>query len=72
VGTVRRGFVAQGDAYTASTFQFEARYPEAELYAQDTWKVKKNLTVDLDFVGRRVFRPPIPQSRMLIPNQPRS
>ena len=47
VGQIDRGFVDQGDQWTKSTFLFDTRYPEYEFYAQDTWKVRPNLTVDL-------------------------
>ena len=47
VGQIDRGFVAQGDQWAKSTFLFDTRYPEYEFYAQDTWKVRPNLTVDL-------------------------
>ena len=47
VGQIDRGFVAQGNQWTKSPFQFDTRYPEYEFYAQDTWKVRPNLTVDV-------------------------
>ena len=47
VGQIDRGFVNQGDQWTKSTFHFDTRYPEYEFYAQDTWKVRPNLTVDI-------------------------
>src|SRR5205823_4627936 len=47
VGQFDRGFVANGDQWTKSTFQFDTRYPEYEFYAQDTWKARPNLTIDI-------------------------
>ena len=49
VGSISQGFVQQGDGYApgGTPFNFEARYPEIDFYAQDTWKPRSNLTVDL-------------------------
>ena len=48
-GTLTQGFVQQGDAYGpgGTLFDFEADYPEIDFYAQDTWKPRSNVTVDL-------------------------
>ena len=45
IGQIDRGFVAKGDQWAKSTFLFDTRYPEYEFYGQDTWKLRKNLTV---------------------------
>ncbi|HEX8458890.1 MAG TPA: TonB-dependent receptor [Pyrinomonadaceae bacterium] len=50
IGNVGQGFVASSDtAFGAagSRFPFDARYPEYDFYAQDTWKIRPNLTFDL-------------------------
>lgn len=49
VGNISQGFVQRGDAYApgGTLFDFQADYPEADLYAQDTWKPRPNLTIDL-------------------------
>ena len=46
VGQARQGFVAQGNQFVRGTFNFDARYYEYDFYFQDTWKVRKNLTID--------------------------
>jgi hypothetical protein len=48
VGSVSQAFVAAGDRYGApgTRFDFDARYPEYDFYAQDTWKMRPNLTLD--------------------------
>jgi len=46
VGQARQGFVAQGNQFVRGTFKFDARYYEYDFYFQDTWKVRKNLTID--------------------------
>ena len=48
VGSVSQAFVAAGDQYgpPGTRFLFDARYPEHDLYAQDTWKIRPNLTLD--------------------------
>ena len=49
VGTLTQGFVQQGNAYGpgGTLFNFIADYPELDFYAQDTWKPRSNVTVDL-------------------------
>ena len=70
VGQIDRGFVAQGDQWTKSTFLFDTRYPEYEFYAQDTWKVRPNLTVDLGLRYEIRLSPNTPTNNILVPNQP--
>ncbi len=49
VGRIAQSFVQQGDAYApgGTLFNFKADYPEIDFYAQDVWKPRSNLTVDL-------------------------
>ena len=49
VGNISQGFVQKGDSYApgGTLFNFDARYPEYDFYWQDTWKARRNLTVDL-------------------------
>jgi hypothetical protein len=69
VGQIDRGFVNQGDQWTKSTFQFDTRYPEYEVYAQDTWKVQPNLTIDLGLRYEIRLSPRTPTNNILVPNQ---
>jgi hypothetical protein len=48
IGRVTQGFVATDDtAFTpGERFNYTARYPEYDFYAQDTWKLRPNLTID--------------------------
>ncbi len=46
VGQARQGFVAEGNQFVRGTFNFDARYYEFDFYFQDTWKVRRNLTID--------------------------
>ena len=49
VGTLQQAFVSEGDVYATpgTLFLFDARYPEIDLFAQDTWQLRPNLTLDL-------------------------
>ncbi|HEX5709413.1 MAG TPA: TonB-dependent receptor [Pyrinomonadaceae bacterium] len=49
VGNIGQGFVAASDdafGPAGSRFPFDARYPEYDFYAQDTWRLRPNLTLD--------------------------
>ncbi len=48
IGRITQGFVATSDtAFTpGERFLYTARYPEYDFYAQDTWKITSNLTLD--------------------------
>jgi hypothetical protein len=48
VGTITQSFVQRGSAYgpPGTLFDFESRYPEIDVFVQDTWKPRSNLTVD--------------------------
>ncbi|MGH9628926.1 MAG: hypothetical protein ACRD7E_11430, partial [Bryobacteraceae bacterium] len=47
VGRTARGFSSTGEGYTADLYRFEARYNEYDFYVHDTWKIRRNLTLDL-------------------------
>ena len=71
VGSISQGFVQQGDSYGpgGTLFEFDARYPELDFYFQDTWKVRRNLTVDLGLRWELKMAPNNPDDLILRPNQ---
>ncbi|MCU1330303.1 MAG: hypothetical protein JWN34_5673, partial [Bryobacterales bacterium] len=69
VGQFQRGFVANGDQWAKSTFQFDTRYPELEFYGQDNWKVRPNLTIDIGLRWEGRLAPSTPANNILVPNQ---
>ncbi len=70
IGTIERGFPApNGQNFIAGILPFDARYKELDYYVQDSWKIRKNLTVDLGLRWEMKFAPTSPNPVMRIPNQ---
>ena len=71
VGSISQGFVQQGDAYApgGTTFQFDADYPELDFYAQDTWKLRSNITIDAGIRYEAKLSPRNPNNLIRRPNQ---
>ena len=71
VGSITQGFVQEGNGYApgGTTFNFEAQYPEIDLYAQDTWKPRSNVTVDLGLRYEAKLAPRNPDDLIRRPNQ---
>ena len=71
VGSLTQGFVQQGDTYGpgGTLFDFKADYPEIDFYAQDTWKPRSNVTVDLGLRYEAKLSPSDPDDLIRRPNQ---
>jgi hypothetical protein len=71
VGSLTQGFVQQGDGYGpgGTLFNFKADYPEIDFYAQDTWKPRPNLTVDLGLRYEAKLSPRNPDDLIRRPSQ---
>lgn len=72
IGSIRQGFAATTDLFSyeaaGTTFINDARYPEYDFYAQDTWKLRPNLTVDIG-VRYEARLTPFARGRLFTPNQ---
>ncbi len=73
VGTVRQGFVADygltGFSAPGSLFVNDARYGEYDFYIQDTWRFRRNLTIDIG-LRNELKLAPFARGRLYGPNQP--
>ncbi|HEX5085868.1 MAG TPA: carboxypeptidase regulatory-like domain-containing protein, partial [Blastocatellia bacterium] len=73
VGNISQGFVADtgltGFQPAGTLFLNDARYGEYDFYAQDTWKLRPNLTIDLG-VRNELRLTPFARGRLYGPQQP--
>jgi len=72
IGNLQRGFVASPDLQSyqqaGTPFLFDARYGEYDFYAQDTWRLKPNLTLDLGLRAELKAHPVNPENLIFHPN----
>ena len=69
VGSTNKSFVAEGDAFVSKLYDVTAKYNEYDLYVQDTWKLRKNLTLDLGLRWEAKMTPTSDGDRIRRPNQ---
>lgn len=69
VGATNRGFVAEGDAFRTGLYDFLANFNEYDFYVQDTWKIARNLTIDLGLRLEMKMAPSNPDDRIRRPDQ---
>jgi hypothetical protein len=70
IGSITRGLVANGDQFVPGVLNFNAHYNGYDFYAQDTWKLRRNLTLD---IGLRLQMDPSPtadNNLLSVPNAP--
>jgi len=73
VGGLYQSFVSNSSASAyapgGTLFDFTANYPEIDLFAQDTWRISRNLTMDLGFRWEMKMAPSNPDDLIRHPDQ---
>ena len=71
VGTISQAFVQSGGGYgpAGTLFDFESRYPEIDVFIQDTWKPRSNFTIDGGLRWEAKLTPNNPDNLIRRPNQ---
>ena len=72
VGQINQAFVAIDDNTFGpgrTRFNYEAHYPEFDFFGQDTWKIARNLTLDLGLRWEMRLSPRAPNDIVLRPEQ---
>lgn len=69
VGRTTKAFVSDGNQFVSALYNVTAHWNEYDFYIQDTWKVKKNLTVDLGLRWEVKMAPTTPDGRLARPDQ---
>jgi len=72
VGQISQAFVSAGREYApgGTLYEFDARFSEIDFYWQDSWKLRRNLTIDLGLRLEMKLSPSNPDNRIYAPNQP--
>ena len=72
VTAIRQGFASSPDLNSylpaGSLFLNDARYSEYDFYFQDTWKIRRNVTIDLG-LRNEIKLSPSAEGRLFTPNQ---
>ena len=71
VGRITQGFVQQGNTYApgGTVFNFEAWFHEFDVYLQDTWTPRSNVTVDAGLRWEAKLAPTNPDNLILRPDR---